>query len=62
MEAQNILSWSSWRADYIAVQGSDPNTYKWVRTYGKPVRLLIILVKSLINAGTIAGGLYEGKK
>ena len=62
MEAQLILSPSSWTVDYSIVEGADPYGEKWLKPFLTLASLYNIVVISATSVGYIVGGPYEGKK
>lgn len=62
MQAQIILSPSSWTVDYSIVENDDPYGEKWFKPYHTLARLYNVVVIGTTSVGYIVGGPYEGKK
>lgn len=62
MNAQIILSPSSWTVDYSITEEMDPYKEKWIAPLSHIARLYEIPFVSTTSVGYIVGGPYEGKK
>lgn len=62
MQAQIILSPSSWTVDYSVVENNDPYGEKWLKPFHTLASLYNLVVIGATSVGYIVGGPYEGKK
>jgi predicted amidohydrolase len=62
MEAQIILSPSSWTVDHFITEEIDPYKDKWIKPLTEIAKLYDIPFVSVTSVGYIVGGPYEGKK
>lgn len=62
MDAQIILSPSSWTVDYSYTETDDPYGEKWIKPYSLLARLYNLVIIGTTSVGVIVGGPYEGKK
>ena len=62
MEAQIILSPSSWTVDHFITEEADPYKDKWIKPLTEIAKLYDIPFVSVTSVGYIVGGPYEGKK
>lgn len=62
MNAQLILSPSSWTVDYHITENDDPYYDKWFKPFHTLASYYNMIVASTTSVGYIVGGPYEGKK
>lgn len=62
MNAQLILSPSSWTVDYHITENDEPYHDKWFKPFHTLASYYNLIVASTTSVGYIVGGPYEGKK